>query len=63
VPRDILWKTLEKKEVRIDYIQVIKDMSEGASTNFRGCGHRWFSYNNMTAPRINLTLMSFYFIF
>ncbi|KAM1058137.1 hypothetical protein ACFX2A_032005 [Malus domestica] len=28
VPRDILWRILEKKEVRVAYIQAIKDMYE-----------------------------------
>jgi len=35
VPRDILWKTLEKKEVRIAYIRAIKDMYEGTLTSVR----------------------------
>jgi len=33
VPREILWKALEKKGVRIAYIRVIKDMYERASTS------------------------------
>ncbi|KAM1919388.1 hypothetical protein ACFX15_023329 [Malus domestica] len=35
VPRDILWRILEKKEVRVAYIQAIKDMYEGAKTTVR----------------------------
>jgi hypothetical protein len=37
IPREILWKALEKKgvRVRIVYIRAIKDMYEGASTSMR----------------------------
>ncbi|CAN6544124.1 unnamed protein product [Malus baccata var. baccata] len=35
VPRDILWRILEKKGVRVIYIQAIKDMYEGAKTAVR----------------------------
>ena len=35
VLRDILWRILEKKEVRVAYIQVINDMSDGAKTAVR----------------------------
>ncbi|KAM7490942.1 hypothetical protein LguiA_033863 [Lonicera macranthoides] len=35
VPREILWKALEKKGARIAYIRVIKDMYEGAMTSVR----------------------------
>ncbi len=32
VPRDILWRVLEQKRASIRYIQVLKDMYEGATT-------------------------------
>ena len=35
VPRDILWRILKKKGVRVVYIQVIKDMYDGAITAVR----------------------------
>ena len=35
VPRDLLWKLLEKKEVQIEYIRVIQDMYEGVMTRVR----------------------------
>ena len=35
VPREILWKALEKKKFRIAYIRVIKDMYERASSSVR----------------------------
>jgi len=35
VPRQILWKALEKKGVRIAYIGAIKDMYERVSTSVR----------------------------
>lgn len=38
VPRETLWKALEKKAVRIAYIRAIKDMYEGVSTSVRTQG-------------------------
>ena len=35
VPRNILWKILEKKWVRVTYIQAIKDMCDGEKTTVR----------------------------
>ena len=35
VSRDILWRILEKKKVRVAYIQAIKDMYDGAKTAVR----------------------------
>jgi len=33
VPREILWKALKKKGVRVTYIRAIMDMYEGFSTS------------------------------
>ena len=35
VPRDLLWKVLEKKEVHVGYIRVIQNMYEGVMTSVR----------------------------
>ena len=35
VPREILWKVLEKKEVQVGYIRVIQDMYKGVMTRVR----------------------------
>ena len=35
VPRDVLWWALMKKGVSLRYIDLIKDMYEGANTNVR----------------------------
>jgi hypothetical protein len=35
MPREILWRCLENKGVRISYIRAIKDVYEGASTSVR----------------------------
>ena len=35
VPRDTLWKTLEKKGVHMAYIRAIQDMYDGVTTNVR----------------------------
>ena len=35
VPREVMWECLEKKEVSLAYIDVIKDMYEGVKTSVR----------------------------
>lgn len=35
MPKDILWKTIENKWIRIVYIQTIQDMFEGFSTSVK----------------------------
>ena len=35
MPREMLWKALEKKGVRIAYTRAIEDMYEGVSTSVR----------------------------
>ena len=35
VPREVMWECLEKKEVLLAYIKVIKDMYKGMKTSVR----------------------------
>ena len=36
--RDIIWWALMRKEISLRYVDLIKDMYEGAVTNVRTCG-------------------------
>ena len=38
VPREILWKALEKKRIRVAYIRVIKDMYNRVTTSVKTQG-------------------------
>ena len=38
MPRELLWKALKKKGVRVEYIKVIQDMYEGVLTSVRTPG-------------------------
>ena len=38
MPRELLWKVLVKKGVRVEYIRVIQDMYEGVMTSVRTPG-------------------------
>lgn len=41
VPMKLIWKTLRNKCISNDYVQIIQDMYEGATTNIRTvCGER-----------------------
>lgn len=62
--REILLKVLENKEIRIVYIQAIKNMYEGLSTGVRTQGrYKQYSHKNRVGPRFNPKPLSFYFIF
>jgi len=62
VPREVLWRCLEKKWVSPSYIQVIKDMYEGGMMSVRTPGgvHQWLRRWFGAASGFYLKPFSFY---
>jgi hypothetical protein len=57
----ILWKALEKRGVRIAYIQAIKDMYKGASTSVRMHGGATIDFPITIGLHQGSTLSAYFF--
>jgi len=60
VPREVLWRCLEKRSVSMTYMRVIKDMYDGVRTRVRTLGYRGFFHRYWALPGVSAEPFSFY---